>query len=232
MKKLSSFLPVVALGTLLLGAGLPLAAQTILAPSPTPATGTLPSPTPTTSGSVPAPTPTPGAPVLPSAETLRAQGAIVSQVRRLVRDVQSNTDNIKAINNFGAQLYLVGDETFFQDWRKPEIPTITPVSLTVRNQPLYTAVIFYGPARDDKGLCNVSYDITVKRPDGSLFAERKSMIGWQNLAPDERQLMLGRNYLNIDLAPTDPSGIYTVEVLVHDNVGRVDLPLKQTFAVQ
>ena len=181
---------------------------------------------------MPAPTPTPGGPVLAAPEVVRAQGAVVSQVRRLVRDVQSNTDNIKAVGNFGAQLYLITDDNFFQDWRKPEIPSITPIQLIVRNQPLYTVVIFYGPARDDKGLCNVSYDITVKRPDGTTFTERKSMVGWQNLAPDERELMLGRNYLNISLAPTDPAGIYTVEMLVHDNVGRVDLPLKQTFAVQ
>ena len=200
-------------------------------PTPAPAGGTTPQPTPAV-GTTPAPTPTPGGPVLPTAEVARAQAGAVSQVRRLIRDVQSNTDSIKAVGSFGAQLYLIGDVAFYQDWKKPETPTITPVQLALRDQPLYTVIIFYGPARDAKGLCNVSYDVTVKRPDGSVIVENKSMVGWQNLAPDDRELQLGRTYLTITLAPTDPAGLYTVDAIVHDNVGRVDLPLKQTFAVQ
>lgn len=229
MKKFSSLLPVVA-GLILLGCGQPLLAQTAT-PAPS-RPETLPSPTPTTSGTLPAPTPTPGGPVQPTAEQKRTQGAAISQVRRLIRDVQANTDNMKAVGNFGAQLYLTADETFFQDWKKPETPNLTPATLVLRDQPVYTVIIFYGPSRDDKGLANVSYDLTVKRPDGSVLTERKSMIGWQNLAPDERQILLGRNYLNITVAPSDPAGIYTVEAVVHDNVSRQDLSLKQTFAVQ
>lgn len=224
----------------LLGTALPVAAQTPTSPkfypttTPTPAS-LRPTVSPTPSGSgvtvLPEPTATPGKPFVPDSEAIRGQTAVTA-VRRLMRDVQSNTDNIKAVGNFGAQLYLIMDETFYQEWRKPETPTITPAQLVVRGQTLYTAVIFYGPARDDKGLCQVTYDITVKRPDSSVSVDRKGMIGWQNLAPDERELMLGRNYLPVTVAPTDPVGIYTVEMIVHDSVGRVDLPLKQTFAVQ
>ena len=231
MKK-PTFLLSVTFGALLLGSSLSASAQILVSPTPTPpATDTLPAATPT-AGTLPAPTATPGGPVLPSADASRAQTDAVSGVRRLIRDVQSNTDNVKSIGNFGAQLYLIGEESFYQDWRKPETPTIAPVSLVVRDQPIYTVIIFYGPARDDKGLCNVSYDITVRRPDGSVLTRRESMVGWQNLAPDARELQLGRNYLNIDITGTDPAGLYTVEALIHDNVGRVNLPLKQTFAVR
>ena len=231
MKK-SSFLLPLTCGALLLGGSFPAFAQTLVSPTPTPpATDTLPAPTPA-AGTLPAPTATPGGPVLPNADTARAQTAVVSGVRRLIRDVQSSTDNVKSVGNFGAQLYLIGDEAFYQDWKKPETPTITPISLVVRGQPLYTVIIFYGPARDDKGLCNVSYDLTVRRPDGSVLTQRPGMIGWQNLAPDSRELQLGRNYLDIDVTAADPAGLYTVEALIHDNVSRVELPLKQTFAVR
>ena len=66
--------------------------------------------------------------------------------------MQSNTDNIKAVGNFGAQLYLIDDANFFVDWRKPETPSIAPIELAVRGQPLYTAIIFYGEAKDDRRL--------------------------------------------------------------------------------
>ena len=208
------------------------ATVTFYADTPAPATGgTLPAPTPLT-GTVPAPTPTPGGPVLPSLEAANAQASQVSGVRRLIRDVQSNTDNVKAVGNFGAQLYLIDDQTFYQDWNKPETPTIAPVSLALHGQPIYTVIIFYGPARDAGGLSNVSYDLTVRRPDGSVLTQRNSMVGWQALAPDERQLHLGRNYLTIVIPDGEPSGLYTVDAVVHDNNTRVTLPLKQTFAVQ
>ena len=182
---------------------------------------------------VPDPTPPAQPPVPPTAEAVRTQGAAISGVRRLIRDVQSNTDNIKALGNFGAQLYLIADNNFFLDWRKPETPTIAPIDLAIRGQPLFTAIIFYGEARDTGGLGNVSYDVTVHRPDGSVYDKRDSMIGFQALAPtSDRELQLGRNYLSIVIGNDDPVGTYTVDVLVHDKVGRVDLPLKQTFVVK
>lgn len=182
---------------------------------------------------VPDATPPPAPPVQPTEQAVRTQGTAISNVRRLIRDVQSNTDNIKASGDFGAQLYLVGDASFFQDWRKPETPTVTPIDLAVRGQPLYTAIIFYGEAHDTGGLANVSYDVSVIRPDGTTYDRRESMIGYQALAPtDDRELQLGRNYLSIIVGLDDPAGIYTVVVNVHDKVNRVDLPLKQTFVVK
>ncbi len=182
---------------------------------------------------LPDPTAPPNPPVQPTEQAVRSQGAVASHFRRLIRDVQTSSDNIKAVGNYGAQLYLVADAAFFQDWRKPETPSITPIDLAVRGQPLYTAIIFYGEARDNGGLANVSYDVTVRRPDGSIYDQRDSMIGYQALAPtSDRELQLGRNYLSIVIGNDDPAGTYTVEVTVHDKVGRVDLPLKQTFVVR
>ena len=182
---------------------------------------------------VPDPTAPPNPPVLPTEQAVRSQGAVLSHFRRLIRDVQSSSDNIKAVGNFGAQLYLIDDANFFVDWRKPETPSIAPIDLAVRGQPLYTAIIFYGEAHDNGGLANVSYDVTVFRPDGTTYNKRESMIGYQALAPtNDRELQLGRNYLSIVVEADAPAGIYTVEVVVHDKVGRVDLPLKQTFVVK
>ena len=179
------------------------------------------------------PTAPPAPPVPPTAQAVQTQGAVTSHIRRLIRDVQSNTDYIKSSGNFGAQLYLINDATFFQDWRKPETPSIAPIDLALRGQPIYTAIIFYGEGRDPGGLANVNYDVTVRRPDGTIYDKRDSMIGYQNLAPtDERELQLGRNYLTIVIGNDDPVGVYTVEVVTHDKVNHVDLLLKQTFVVK
>ena len=172
------------------------------------------------------PTPTP-APVTALA------AAAVAHERRLVRDIQQNSDNVKSKGNFGSQLWLITDADFFLSWRKREMPTIAPIEIAVRGQPVYTAIIFYGAGRDEKGLTNVTYDVTVRRPDNTVYTVSNGLIGFQNLGPtDEKQLLLGRNYVGINISQTDPAGLYTVEAMVHDNIGRADLSLIQHFVVQ
>ena len=159
--------------------------------------------------------------------------ATLPNLHRIVRDLKANTDNVKSQGNFGAQLWLIADARFFQDWRKPDSPSIDPLETAVRGQPIFTALIFYGPARDPKGQSSVSYDLVVRRPDGSVYSEHKDLVGYQAATPaDERMLTLGRDHLNINLGPDDPAGKYTVEATVRDNVGAASVFLRKDFMVQ
>ena len=183
--------------------------------------------TPSTEGTPPAASPaaTPPPPAIPA--------AVLPNLHRIVRDATANTDNVKSQGHFGAQLWLIADERFFQDWRKPESPSLDPVESAVRGQPIFTVLIFHGLARDAKGQANATYDLTVRRPDGSVYSERKELSGYQAAAPaDERMLSLGRNYLNINVAPDDPAGKYTVEATVRDEVSKATVALKKEFTVQ
>jgi hypothetical protein len=213
-------LPPAVFAALALIAGLPafcVSAQSIL---PTPPLGETPFPSDsasTISRTIGAPKPLPDSAV---------------RARRLIRSVDENTDNVKAQGAFGAQLWLVEGRQFFEDWRKPETPSINPVNIVQRGLPIYTAIIFYGAGRDQGGLSNVTYTITVKRPDGSVYQQRNDAIGWQNLAAsDERQLLLGRDSMGIIIGPDDPAGRYTVEAVVRDNAKRTELSLMQPFVV-
>jgi hypothetical protein len=183
--------------------------------------------------SSPAPSPAATAPLATGASPAPASTDTVGHIRQLVRDVQSNTDNIKSQGDFGAQLWLVQGQEFFQDWVKPATPNITPVTIVPRGENIYTAIIFYGITHDAAGLANVSYDITVHRPDGSIYSQYKTLIGWQGLAPQQTQtLELGRDHIAVNITESDPAGLYTVDAVVRDNVSRIELPLKQTFVVE
>ena len=157
----------------------------------------------------------------------------VGHVRQLVRDVESNTDNIKSKGDFGAQFWLVQGQEFFQEWVKPATPNITPVTIVPRGENIYTVIIFYGLTHDGADLSNVTYDVTVHRPDGSVYSQYKDLIGWQGLAPQQAKTVeLGRDHIAVNITDSDPAGLYTVDAVVRDNVSRVELPLKQTFVVQ
>ncbi len=171
------------------------------------------------------PAATPPPPPVPAAPPARSH--------RLVRDLQASGDNVRSQGDFGAQLWLVADAALFQEWRRPETPTIDPQDATGRGRPLFAVVVFYGPARDAKGQSVVTYDLVVKRPDGSVYHESKGLTGHQGTAPaDPRMLLLGRNYLNIAPGPDDPAGKYTVEATVYDGVAKASVALKQEFTLR
>ena len=158
--------------------------------------------------------------------------AVSPNLRRITRDLKATADNIKAQGNFGAQLWLIANEDFFRDWRKPETPTVDPIDSAIRSQPLFTVVVFYGPARDSKGQAGVTYDLVVRRPDGTIYDEQKNLPGHQGPAPtDERMLFLGRSYVNITIGPDDPAGKYVVEATVNDGISKASVSLKKEFVV-
>ncbi len=182
---------------------------------------------------------TPAPPADPSAASPPASpppvaipAAVAPNLHRIVRDLKSTADNIKLQGSFGAQLWLIANEDFFRDWRKPETPTIDPIDTAIRGQPLFTVIVFCGPVRDAKGQADVTYDLVVHRPDGTVYDEHKNLPGHQAAAPaDERMLILGRSYINITIGPDDPAGKYTLEATVNDGVAKTSLALKKEFVV-
>jgi hypothetical protein len=51
------------------------------------------------------------------------------------------------------------------------------------------------------------------------------------LAP-AHNLQLAQSRMAVRIEPQDPSGTYTVEVSVRDNIKKIELLLKQTFVVE
>ena len=152
---------------------------------------------------------------------------------RLIRELGTSTDNIHSQGDFGAQLWLVADTALFQEWRRPETPTIDPQDATVRGRPLFAIVVFYGPARDARGQADVTYDLVIKRPDGSIYHESKGLTGYQAATPaDGRMLTPGRGYLNVTPGPDDPLGKYGLEATVYDGIGKVSVVLKTEFTLR
>jgi hypothetical protein len=79
-----------------------------------------------------------------------------------------NTDNVKSEKGFGAQLWMIEDTQFFEDWKKSGVPKLKPTRRAKRGVSIFTVILFVNPGRDQKGLSEVIYDITVKKPDGSI----------------------------------------------------------------
>lgn len=146
----------------------------------------------------------------------------------------ADTPNMKAKDGFGAQLFLTESAQFFEDWSKPETPKLETLKkdMAHRNVPLFTAIMFVDPSTDVAGLVDVTCDIIVRRPDGSIYGEEKGIVGWKGKYPvPAHNLQLTQGRMGIRIEPQDPSGTYTVEAIVRDNIKKNELPLNATFEI-
>ena len=140
---------------------------------------------------------------------------------------------MKAKNGFGAQIWLIDDERFFDEWNKP-MPgvEVKPVKRATRGKPIFAVILFAGSAGGSNGLCNVTGDIVVRRPDGKKYGDITDANFWQKLPPPETcQLQLGVQYLGIRIETKDPSGKYTVKATVVDKITGTVLRLATDFVV-
>jgi len=167
------------------------------------------------------------------------QSVVAAQAGSDATGWKKNGENIvqssamKAKNGFGAQIWLIDDEQFFTDWEKPTAGVrIKPVSHATRDKPIFAVIVFTGSVAGSNGLCNVTGDIIVRKPDGKKYGEITDSNFWQKLPPPRSgQLQLGVSYLGIAIEKKDPSGKYTAEATVVDKITGTALTLNTEFLV-
>jgi hypothetical protein len=136
----------------------------------------------------------------------------------------------KSVGSFGAHLIIVEDpKAFIQEWQKPETPNITPVKSVDRGSLIGAFVLFAACKPNAQGMCNSEVDYMVYKPDGSLYAERKSQPLWKDEAPPAPNIQLSRAILGIRLEKNDPSGEYKVKAKVSDLNAQISFELETTF---
>ena len=144
-----------------------------------------------------------------------------------------DTDYMKTMGGFAAQLQVISDQSFFKDWNKPgsfvSVPTTSHAEV---NQPVFTIVLFANPGKGPDGKCHVTADLTIKTPAGKIYGGKKDANIWNGMPPtEENSLQLGVEYMGVTIEPQDPVGQYSVEVLIRDNVKHVSFSLVQHFFV-
>ncbi|MDD5356046.1 MAG: hypothetical protein PHY56_05890, partial [Candidatus Omnitrophica bacterium] len=92
---------------------------------------------------------------------------------------------------------------------------------------------FASPGVDAMGLCDISSDITVYAPDGSIYGELKDVKCWKDLpAPPSGDIQMSQGTMGIMIEKKDKTGRYRVEETIKDNVKQVSLSLEQYFDVK
>ena len=143
-----------------------------------------------------------------------------------------DSESRKSEKDFGAQLLLTEEAKFFENWAKPETPTLARTDRARRNVPIHTVLLFSNPGLDKSESADVTADVTIRKPDGNTYSEPAHLVCWKGAykgAPFS--LQLGGQHIGIRIEPRDPAGKYSIEAIVHDNIKKVDLELHKTFEV-
>ena len=148
--------------------------------------------------------------------------------------IAPNDEHVKSINGFGAQLWIIEDQEFFEKWNIPsDTVKINNVYKAKRGKPVFVIILFGNPGVDEKGKAQIEGSIKIKTAEGKIYGEVQNANIWRDLpAPKKNSLGLSVDYMGIVIEPTDPSGIYRVETTVHDKIKNVKLNLKTHFEVK
>ena len=145
----------------------------------------------------------------------------------------ADSDARKTKAGFGAEMALTTDLQFYEEWKKPDPPVIDEVKTVMRSVAFDTILIFVDPGTDKSGTANVTADITVRKPDGSVYAQQKDVVAWSGkYSAVPHILELSQSSMHVRIDPGDPLGAYTVEVVVKDHNKNVELPLKTSIEVK
>lgn len=156
----------------------------------------------------------------------------VSDQGWVVSDQQGPEDTGRTVDGLSAML-LVDTPGLLKKWSGP-VNSFEHASKTsaAREQQLVAAVLFANPGINIDGTSDITGDFRVLAPDGAIYGAQEGARIWEGDHPAQNMLELGLQVMGIRIEPGDPSGTYTVECVVHDNLKKVSIRLARRFTVE
>jgi hypothetical protein len=140
--------------------------------------------------------------------------------------------NIASKDGFSGQLWLTEHEEFFREFAQGGNVKFEATSNVKRDVPVFLTFFITGPGLDTSGAADVTADITIRKPDGTIYFQTKDAPCWSGKFPfAATSTQVGDTKVKLRIEAKDPAGKYTVEATVHDKTKKIDLLLKKDFEV-
>jgi hypothetical protein len=127
------------------------------------------------------------------------------------------------------QIATLDGEGLSQRWNQPSAGVVlASASTMLRNQPIFTFIVFTGCKPDQSGSCNVTAQSHMFDPSGKPWGSSLDAPVWVGLPPPAKDILqLSSQYLGMVVEDKDPLGPYRVETVVTDNVAHITLHTQQ-----
>ena len=149
-------------------------------------------------------------------------------------DAITQINSLETKNGISAQFWVTTDDQIFLTWSEgAAIRNLKPTLQVKRNTPVYLALFLANPGvrtvirtvGKPRYLSDVTFDMYTLNPNGVLTLAYKQRIGWKGTPPAPGLVYLAKNRGVLNFEAIDPLGEYTVVMMVHDNIRKVDIRL-------
>jgi len=130
-------------------------------------------------------------------------------------------------------LVLENDPDFFKKWNvSSETFRYKTLRKVKKGENFIVAIIFVNPGVDGTGNANITFDVKITKPDGTIYTNIPNLVVWNRKSPKKNILGLSEGFLKIKMVPEDLTGNYKVEAIVNDKMKQVRLVLSSQYEVE
>ena len=132
-------------------------------------------------------------------------------------------------NGLYLHIALTNDHNFFGEWQKSKKPKISSVGIYTRGDNVFPIIIFSTDGKDENGNADLTYDIKIFKPDGTVYSNFKQLEIWKDAWSPAMHLV--KQPINIRIKNSDPLGVYKVHVVVYENIKKLQVAFDLSFKV-
>ena len=143
-----------------------------------------------------------------------------------------DTDSRKSANGFAGWVLTTSDPDWQSKWNTPEheTPMFKGAETVRKGETIYTLIFISNPKPDAKGIVNVSCDIKVTRPNGTISIDEKNIDCLKGaMQGNPYNMRLAAPVIGFVGEPADPVGTWRVDVILRDVPRGATMDLHTSF---
>jgi hypothetical protein len=155
-----------------------------------------------------------------------------AQNARAANPGQGGDGDRREANGFGGWILVTSDANWQAKWETPSNtrPTFAVARDVARGKKVFALIFFANPQLDRSGQANVTCDIEMTRPDGSVSTRQSDAMCFSGaLQGDPHDTYLSAPVIGFSGDQADPAGTWRIKVTLKDNNRHVSVPLVAAF---
>lgn len=145
------------------------------------------------------------------------------------------TEYRRTVEDFAGWLVVTSDQDWEAKWNTPPetVPQFTEAKSVGRGKKIFVLIFFANPKLDGEKRANITCDLKATRPDGTTSIDHQAAVCFQgHIKGSPYNMYLAAPVIGFVGEPSDPTGVWTIQTVLKDNLRKVVVPLKTTFTLE